>query len=607
MLVSFKFVILILLGALLYQNYNFVVFNFNLLRNRLCGNKELEFINTRYNDVDFWYKYSTHNPDYFKDVDCYYINLNHSVHRKESFTSQADKYGLTYTRINAESEPGNYTFRWSMSKSEKSCTTSHIKAIREFWNSGKDYTLIFEDDISFDYVKYQKFRLVDLLNLIEDGDIIQLQYVYDLNSKRYKTRLMSMGILSNGYDYGAAAYLITRGCAEKVLNFNGTFWVSDESIYTICNPYILNRPYFTSLYSSEASSTIRSDSSSNDIARKNVDDYYKAIDISHMYIVNLKPDIYKFTNMIGNMIKLNYPYNDKTYGYMGSFLPYEEDLIELNLFSKDMEKYLRYYGAKGCNYGFKLLLDELYTQNIQEALVFEDDISFGYSFIEDLLERENLDYEAITYGYDPHGFSKIYSRKKYSPNNHGKGIGGMYATLMKRGVIEYLHEVYQKPIEYSLDVIYSQYKNDKILYDTYKPVDVTTGISMTYKTTYNMNKYPENEEAIKYVQRIKRIQFINGKLPMRISVDDSSVKLDGYLSQINVTEYEITTYKPHIEFYFKTQPTKESEALVICSTSMEFCHRTVSQKMIENPKIKVNTSLPLFLQKRQVEDYILVN
>ena len=86
----------------------------------------------------------------------YYINLEHRTDRKEFLEKQLNMYDISFTRINAISNKNGLI----------GCALSHIKTLREIYNSDVSYGIVLEDD--FFLLDHNHFR-----NFLNDFKIIQ--------------------------------------------------------------------------------------------------------------------------------------------------------------------------------------------------------------------------------------------------------------------------------------------------------------------------------------------------------------------------------------------------------------------------------------------------
>jgi hypothetical protein len=191
----------------------------------------------------------------------YYVNLDDQPERKEYMESQFKYWEIeNYTRISAydgreddlsDIIAGRYPEM--MTSGEIGCVTSHLKAIKHWYEtSDSPYAIIMEDDCNLDLVKYWNFTWTDFYAHIPyDWDIMQIAIICtgDIHVKLHK-RFVN--------DFSTACYLITRHHAEKLLKFhvkgdkyrldNGVKPrpVADDLIYNSGNTYSI--PLLRSLH-----------------------------------------------------------------------------------------------------------------------------------------------------------------------------------------------------------------------------------------------------------------------------------------------------------------------------------------------------------------------
>ena len=197
----------------------------------------------------------------------YYINLDDQPERAQYIEDQFKYWEIdNYTRISAydgrrddlsEIIKGRYPD--NMTSGEIGCTTSHLKAIR-YWYETSDspYAMIAEDDLNLDLVKYWNFTWTEFSSKLPyDWDVVQLAIICtgDLHVKLHK-RFVN--------DFSTASYIITRHHAEKILKHHcrdGKYKldngvkpraVADDLIYNSGNTFSI--PIF--LYKLELGSSI---------------------------------------------------------------------------------------------------------------------------------------------------------------------------------------------------------------------------------------------------------------------------------------------------------------------------------------------------------------
>jgi GR25 family glycosyltransferase involved in LPS biosynthesis len=150
----------------------------------------------------------------------YWLNLDSDTHRREYMEKQLD-----YWEIDNHHRISGYDGRVedvasylkgiipdNMTQNEVGCVLSHLKAIKHFYQeTDHPYVLILEDDISFDPTKYWNFTWNNFISKLPyDWDSVQLTTICTGNIHvNLHVRFVN--------DFSAAAYLITRHHAEKII------------------------------------------------------------------------------------------------------------------------------------------------------------------------------------------------------------------------------------------------------------------------------------------------------------------------------------------------------------------------------------------------------
>ena len=184
----------------------------------------------------------------------YYLNLDGQPERREYMESQFKYWEIEdYTRISAYdgreddlSDIIKGRYPEMMSSGEIGCVTSHLKAIKHWYEtSDSPYAIIMEDDCNLDLAKYWNFTWNDFYYRIPyDWDVMQIAIICtgDVHVKVHK-RFVN--------EFSTACYLITRHHAEKLLRLhvrgdkykldNGVKPrpVADDLIYNSGNTYSL--------------------------------------------------------------------------------------------------------------------------------------------------------------------------------------------------------------------------------------------------------------------------------------------------------------------------------------------------------------------------------
>ena len=163
---------------------------------------------------------STHKLKNFGPV--YYLNLDDHVERREYMEEQFKYWEITnYERISAYDGrdddlshiiKGRYPDQ--MSGGEIGCTTSHLKAMKEFLKTDAPYAIMMEDDCDLELVKFWNFTWADLVaHFPYDWDVVQMAIICtgDLHVRLHK-RFVN--------DFSTACYAITRYHAEKLVRLH---------------------------------------------------------------------------------------------------------------------------------------------------------------------------------------------------------------------------------------------------------------------------------------------------------------------------------------------------------------------------------------------------
>lgn len=163
----------------------------------------------------------------------YVINLDDQIERWEWMKNQLDYWKVDYTRISAYDGRGDDLshiikgrYPEMMTSGEVGCITSHLKAIKHWYEtSDSPYAIIMEDDCLLETVRYWNFDWKTLASRFPyDWDVIQLAIICtgNIHANLHK-RFVN--------DFSTACYAITRHHAEKLLKFH----VKGEDLYRLDN------------------------------------------------------------------------------------------------------------------------------------------------------------------------------------------------------------------------------------------------------------------------------------------------------------------------------------------------------------------------------------
>jgi|TARA_Y100000033_G_scaffold10968_1_gene10102 hypothetical protein len=200
----------------------------------------------------------------------YCINLDGQPERWDYMKQQFEYWELTdYHRVSAydgrEDDLGDILkgrYPEHMTSGEVGCVTSHLKAIKHWYEtSDSPYAIIMEDDCNLDTVRYWNFTWQDAVSRFPyDWDLVQLAIICtgDVHVKIHK-RFVN--------EFSTACYVITRHHAEKMIRLhcredkykldNGVRPrpVADDLLYNSGNSYSI--PFL--LYKIELGSSIHPD------------------------------------------------------------------------------------------------------------------------------------------------------------------------------------------------------------------------------------------------------------------------------------------------------------------------------------------------------------
>ena len=150
----------------------------------------------------------------------YYINLDGQPERDAAMQSMCNYWELNPTRISAfDGRHGslNHILEGNpdvgISSGEVGCVTSHLKAIKQWYETtDTPYAIFAEDDVSFDTARFWKFSWDEFVEKLPyDWDVVQLAIinpgvVYASMHARWVN------------DFSTACYMITRHHAKKLID-----------------------------------------------------------------------------------------------------------------------------------------------------------------------------------------------------------------------------------------------------------------------------------------------------------------------------------------------------------------------------------------------------
>jgi FkbM family methyltransferase len=148
----------------------------------------------------------------------YYVSLEECVDRQKSIEDQFVKYNISPKSIISKrfSESNDIVtgkYLDTLNNGTKGCCVSHLKAIKDWYEStDDDYGFFCEDDLSLETVDYWDFTWEKFIDsLPEDADCVQLLTIRN-NFDTFEIRERYWD------DWGATAYILTRDYAKKIID-----------------------------------------------------------------------------------------------------------------------------------------------------------------------------------------------------------------------------------------------------------------------------------------------------------------------------------------------------------------------------------------------------
>jgi len=150
----------------------------------------------------------------------YYINLDGQPERDTAMQSMCNYWELNPTRISAFDGrhgdlnhilEGNHDI--GITPGEVGCVTSHLKAIKQWYETtDTPYAIFAEDDVSFDTARFWNFTWEDFVSKLPyDWDVVQLAII---NPGVVYAHMHARWV----NDFSTACYMITRHHAKKLID-----------------------------------------------------------------------------------------------------------------------------------------------------------------------------------------------------------------------------------------------------------------------------------------------------------------------------------------------------------------------------------------------------
>ena len=156
----------------------------------------------------------------------YCISLSDSIDRQKSFTNQFLLNGIENVKMveaydgrkinySIENDTVDGLYFYQMDSGGIAAAISHLKAIKEWYNSSdSEYAIFFEDDISIQSLDDWNFAWKDFIEALpKNWKVIQLSLIKENGIEDSDMKLNSR----NWWNWSAGAYLIRRNYAKELI------------------------------------------------------------------------------------------------------------------------------------------------------------------------------------------------------------------------------------------------------------------------------------------------------------------------------------------------------------------------------------------------------
>lgn len=230
------------------------------------------------------------------DLDIFWINVKNHEERRINMNFKLESINLKHTRIDAingskikkKEYLKKYNFKKkNINKFEIACSLSHLKAIETAYKFKLDYVIILEDDATFEYFKYHKLTIQNLITKLNEknGDCLKLacgMRKININDDYFKNSYKN-NELFQCKSFNAVAYLLTKNGMKKILDnmkyenimdvFDNLldFFLKDKTWF--CAPYF-SHPHFKDKNNNFHKSTIRKNKTKKHIVPMDAKKYW---------------------------------------------------------------------------------------------------------------------------------------------------------------------------------------------------------------------------------------------------------------------------------------------------------------------------------------------
>jgi GT2 family glycosyltransferase len=148
----------------------------------------------------------------------FYVTLDESIDRQKNIGAQFSKYGIIPNpviskRFSESNDVVTGPYVHTLNDGTKGCAVSHLKSIKEWYNStNEEYGFFCEDDLSLETVEYWNFTWGDFIErLPDDWECVQLMCIRgEFDNLCLRNRYWD--------DWSVTAYIIKRSHAKKLID-----------------------------------------------------------------------------------------------------------------------------------------------------------------------------------------------------------------------------------------------------------------------------------------------------------------------------------------------------------------------------------------------------
>lgn len=203
----------------------------SLFNGIIMDHEQLELIQERLNRIESFLGIKTDIEKLKNFPPVYFISIPEAANRRRDLFKLFARNKITnitpyiYDRYRDEDHKIGGATSYLAPPNTRGPVTSHIKAIKEWYcNTSEPYAVFFEDDVSFEAVKYWNFTFEEFVDALpETWEVVQLALIIANNAINH-TNYMNRALGSNKIrsrdwcDWSCAAYLIKREHAKKIID-----------------------------------------------------------------------------------------------------------------------------------------------------------------------------------------------------------------------------------------------------------------------------------------------------------------------------------------------------------------------------------------------------